>query len=173
MCFRRISRWPRGKRLTAAYCLLGLRVRISPAARMSICHLWMLRVIRYKLISIMKPTWCTFFSIYWESRASTCFEHYLLILRKRYTNGFRYIDCGTVVVSLLPCHSQLILYACNIPNAVCVTPPEDEQVMLETCRGHWFSVNWKKSVSHWFNYTVDPRVTTGLTYEQPGLRTKF
>jgi hypothetical protein len=25
--------------------------------------------------------------------------------------------------------------ASNIPNAVCVTPPEDEQVMFETCRG--------------------------------------
>jgi hypothetical protein len=23
----------------------------------------------------------------------------------------------------------------NIPNAACVAPPEDEQVMLETCRG--------------------------------------
>jgi hypothetical protein len=27
------------------------------------------------------------------------------------------------------------IYARNIPNAVCVAPPEDEQVMLETCRG--------------------------------------
>jgi hypothetical protein len=26
-------------------------------------------------------------------------------------------------------------YARNIPSAVCVAPPEDEQVMLETCRG--------------------------------------
>jgi hypothetical protein len=25
----------------------------------------------------MKPTWCTFHSIYWESKASTCLEHYL------------------------------------------------------------------------------------------------
>jgi hypothetical protein len=33
------------------------------------------------------------------------------------------------------CHSQVTLYARSIPNAVCVTPPEDEQVMLETCRG--------------------------------------
>jgi hypothetical protein len=29
----------------------------------------------------MKPTWCSFHSFYWESRASKCFEHYLLILR--------------------------------------------------------------------------------------------
>jgi hypothetical protein len=31
--------------------------------------------------------------------------------------------------------SQLTLYAYNILSAVCVAPPEDEQVMLETCRG--------------------------------------
>jgi hypothetical protein len=41
------------------------------------------------------------------------------------------VGCGTVAL----CHSQLILYACNIPNAICVLPPEDEQVMLEICRG--------------------------------------
>jgi hypothetical protein len=37
-------------------------------------------------------------------------------------------DCGTVAVKLLT------LYARNIPNAVCVGPPEYEQVMIETCR---------------------------------------
>jgi hypothetical protein len=37
--------------------------------------------------SIMKPAWHTFYSICWESRASACFEHYLLILRRWYTNG--------------------------------------------------------------------------------------
>jgi hypothetical protein len=42
---------------------------------------------------------------------------------------------GTVAVTLRPCHSQLTLCACNIPNAICEQPPEDEQVMLETCRG--------------------------------------
>jgi hypothetical protein len=41
----------------------------------------------------------------------------------------------TVAVSLQPCHSHLTLYARTIPNSVCVAPPEDEQVMLETCRG--------------------------------------
>jgi hypothetical protein len=39
----------------------------------------------------MKPTWCTFHSIYWESRVSTCFEHYLLILRRRSTSGTWYV----------------------------------------------------------------------------------
>jgi hypothetical protein len=37
---------------------------------------------------------------------------------------------------LQPCHSQLTLYARNIPNAVWGAPPEDEEVMLETCKGH-------------------------------------
>jgi hypothetical protein len=43
-------------------------------------------------ISIIKPKWWTFHSIYWESRVSTCFEHYLLILRWR-SNGIWYIAC--------------------------------------------------------------------------------
>jgi hypothetical protein len=32
-------------------------------------------------------------------------------------------------------------------------PPEDGQVMLETCRGPWFTINWMKSASRWFHYT--------------------
>jgi hypothetical protein len=43
------------------------------------------------------------------------------------------VGCGTVAVS--PWHSQLTLYARSVPNAVSAVPPEDEQVMLETCRG--------------------------------------
>jgi hypothetical protein len=45
------------------------------------------------------------------------------------------VGCGTAAVKRQPCHSQLILYAGNIPNAVCAEPPEDEQVMIEICRG--------------------------------------
>jgi hypothetical protein len=45
------------------------------------------------------------------------------------------------------------LYALSVPNAVCVASPEDEQVLLETCRGPWFSVNWMKSTSRFFYYT--------------------
>jgi hypothetical protein len=44
-------------------------------------------------ITIMNPTWCTFHSIYWESKVPTCFEHYLFILRKRCTNSIWYIAC--------------------------------------------------------------------------------
>jgi hypothetical protein len=46
-------------------------------------------------------------------------------------------------------HSQLT-YALSIPIVVCAAPPEDEQVMLETCRGPWFSINWMKSASRFF-----------------------
>jgi hypothetical protein len=63
------------------------------------------------------------------------------------------VGCGTTAVSLQPCHSQLTLYARNIPSAVCVAPTDDEQVMLETCRGPWFSIIWIKSALRWFHYT--------------------
>jgi hypothetical protein len=42
------------------------------------------------------------------------------------TNLYR----ATIAVKMQSWHSQLTLHACNIPNAVCATPPEDEQVML-------------------------------------------
>jgi hypothetical protein len=53
------------------------------------------------------------------------------------------ILCACYVSWLLPglewnCNpgsSQLTKHARNIPSAVCVAPPEDEQVMLETYRG--------------------------------------
>jgi hypothetical protein len=57
-----------------------------------------------------------------------------------------------LAVSLQPCHSQLTLYARNRLNAVCLTPPEDEQVMFETCRGPLFSINRMKSASLWIHY---------------------
>jgi hypothetical protein len=56
------------------------------------------------------------------------------------------VGCGTVVVSLQQCHSQMTLYASIISNSVCAAYPEDEQVMLETCRGLWFTINWMKSL---------------------------
>jgi hypothetical protein len=49
--------------------------------------------------------------------------------------------------------SQLTYNARNIPNAVHVAPPEDEQVMLETRRGPEFLINLIKSASRWFYCT--------------------
>jgi hypothetical protein len=56
-------------------------------------------------------------------------------LNTRNTSWGRTDTSSTIAVSLQPCHSQLTLYARKIPNAVCVAPPEDKQVMLKTCRG--------------------------------------
>jgi hypothetical protein len=53
--------------------------------------------------------------------------HPQVALHKRHLVYFVRITsvfCGTVGVKLQR----------NIPNAVCITPPEDEQIMLETCR---------------------------------------
>jgi hypothetical protein len=38
------------------------------------------------------------------------------------------VGCDAVAVKLQPCHSQLTLYARNIPNIVCAAPPADDQV---------------------------------------------
>jgi hypothetical protein len=58
----------------------------------------------------------------------------------RATANWHYAHAIYQMPSLQSCHSQLTLYARNIPNAVCAAAPEDEQVMLETCRGPWFSI---------------------------------
>jgi hypothetical protein len=45
-------------------------------------------------------------------------------------------NSSQLAVPRLQFHSNRgTLYARNIPSAVCSEPPEDEQVMLETCRG--------------------------------------
>jgi hypothetical protein len=71
-------------------------------------------------------------------------------------------------VKLWPCHSQLTLYARNIPSAVCEAPPEDEQVKLETCRGPWFPINWMKIASRWFYYPVIKEVQTKCSATETG-----
>jgi hypothetical protein len=67
----------------------------------------------------------------------TCFEHHLLILRRHYTNNTLYIACLCLIQ--LPAFqsrcSQLTDPTHSISNAVCVAAPEDEQVMVETCKG--------------------------------------
>jgi hypothetical protein len=63
------------------------------------------------------------------------------------------VGCATSAVPLKSWHSQLTLYARNISSAVCSAPPENQQAMLEICRGPWFSINWMKSASRWFYYT--------------------
>jgi hypothetical protein len=71
------------------------------------------------------------------------------------------VGCGTIATATVqPCQ---LTYAHNIPNAVCALITEDEQVMLETCRGPWFSINWMKSASRWFYYTDILWCTVSIT----------
>jgi hypothetical protein len=61
-------------------------------------------------------------------------------------------------------HKRHLVYCVRIMSVGCChgcsqsatvqQPPEDEQVMLERCRGLWFSTNWMKSKSRWFHYSV-------------------
>jgi hypothetical protein len=80
--------------------LFDIRCHVPPRDHPAL--FWCYKI--FPTVSIMKPTWCTFYSIYWESRASKCFEHCLLILRKRNTNGTWYIarvlsvGCATIAV---------------------------------------------------------------------------
>jgi hypothetical protein len=73
-------------------------------------------------------------SIYCELTASTYFEHYLL------SSG---AAAKTILGILRACYVCWLLPGLEwnwstgpvIPSVVCVAPPEDEQVMLETYRG--------------------------------------
>jgi hypothetical protein len=67
--------------------------------------------------SIMKPTWCTFHSVFWESKGFACFRHYLLILRGRCTNGTWYVVC--VVSWLWHGCSETASVACVVGRTVC------------------------------------------------------
>jgi hypothetical protein len=48
-----------------------------------------------------------------------------------YFNRISYV-LMTMYISI---YIYILISARNIPSNVCVTPPEDRQVMLETCRG--------------------------------------
>jgi hypothetical protein len=56
--------------------------------------------------------------------------HFQEALQKRHL-----VYCVRIMARLQFWHTQLTLYARNIPSAVCEASPEDEQAMLETCRG--------------------------------------
>jgi hypothetical protein len=45
----------------------------------------------------------------------------------------------------------------------CVAPSEDEQVMLETCRGPHFLINWIESASRWLHYIDFQRLHIFMT----------
>jgi hypothetical protein len=79
------------------------------------------------------------YSIRYEFMTSKCFEHYLFIFRKCCTNGTWYIVCvlcllaaTRVGVESIPLQPDII----RTQYTNYAEPPEDEQVVLETCRCH-------------------------------------
>jgi hypothetical protein len=67
-------------------------------------------------------------------------------------------------INFIYCRIWLVLYlsqylrctvtwTSRIPSAVCEAPPEDQQIMLETCRGPYILINWIKCASSWFRHT--------------------
>jgi hypothetical protein len=87
------------------------------------------------------------YSIYYELAASPCLEQYLLIFRRRCTNNNWYFACMLCLLVATrigvdqfqfhsnPGSSQQTQHTCKIPMFVCAVPPENEQVVLEICRG--------------------------------------
>jgi hypothetical protein len=110
-----------------------------------ILYRWMYRFLIYLIVHVINYNlavrgWVGQPVVQW---CRTRIYENLSILRRSCTNGTWYIAC--MYVSWL--HQDWS------GTAVCVVPPEDEQVMLETCWGPWFLINWIKSASHWFHYT--------------------
>jgi hypothetical protein len=131
-------------------------------------------------LSIMKTMWCTFRSILLRIKGlymfRALFAHPQEALRKRhlvYCVSIISVVCATIAISLHTWHRQLTLYARKKPSVDYAVPPEDEQVMLETCRGPWFSINWTKSASRWFNYTDILWCTVSKTLNLSGLHLKY
>jgi hypothetical protein len=73
------------------------------------------------------------YSVYCEVTASTCFRQYLLVFRRHCVHNIRYILC--VLGMLAATRVGGAQYTQNIPLAVYTVPTDDEQAVLETCRG--------------------------------------
>jgi hypothetical protein len=67
------------------------------------------------------------YSVYYKLTASTCFEHYLLVIWSHCIHSW-YIVC--VLCRLAATRHN----AHNIPIIVHAAPPDDEQAVLESCR---------------------------------------
>jgi hypothetical protein len=110
----------------------------------------------------MKTTWCTLHSIYWESRASTCFEHYLLILRRRFTNGTWYMRAYNV--SWL-CHESS--FTAIVAHATCfgLSSTSQQQAKLQyqrkTCH-----VNYIKTIYEYISVNTAEISTSLFAYEK-------
>jgi hypothetical protein len=84
--------------------------------------------------------------------------------------GRRVWICVITVMILMFCWPWIVVYQYNETNVMHLlfsllrsrafntfralpAHPKVMQVMLEICRGPWFSINWMKSASRWFHYT--------------------
>jgi hypothetical protein len=76
---------------------------------------------------VIKPTWCTFHSLYWELKASTRFEHYFLILRRLYTNGIWYHNN---VTNLIYVHFTITILCLNPLHVSVVKRPSSGDITL-------------------------------------------
>jgi hypothetical protein len=115
----------------------------------------------------MKPTWCTFHSIYWESRALTRLQFHcncatanwhthaayqvpfvqdLLRMSKQCSKHIEALDSHETAIMSQSTDIILTQYA----KCCCGAPPEDEQAMFETCRGPWFPWNCNRVTINWY-----------------------
>jgi hypothetical protein len=97
------------------------------------------------------------------------------VLHKRH---LLYLLCACYVSWLLPglVGAAKWQHASSIASGVCLAPSEDEQVMLETCSGFQFTMNWIKRASRRFHCTerfllffntVEPRFTNLIRSWRP------
>jgi hypothetical protein len=63
------------------------------------------------------------------------------------------VGCATFAVKLQWWHSQLTLYAPNVPMLSVQHLLRISSQCSKKCRGPWFSINWMKSASRWFHHT--------------------
>jgi hypothetical protein len=146
--------------LTGTFSLLccwnDLRSASTTSLRLSLRKRFILdpfcsNVLTILVLNVMKPTWCTFHSIYWVSKASTCFEHYLLILRRRSQTALAILRAYSYVSWL--CHDCSFTAIVAQPTDIIHTKFNKCRLCSKHVRGPWFSMSWMKSASRWFHHT--------------------
>jgi hypothetical protein len=79
----------------------------------------------------------------------------IIVSYRRFGSTYQSIKSLYMLRALLDHHQALgILRACYVSWLWKLQswPREDKQVMLETCTGSWFSINWMRSASRCFHY---------------------
>jgi hypothetical protein len=85
------------------------------------------------------------------------FQPLLAHLQKALHNSIWYIACVLCQLAVARlqwnCNCATDIISTQYTKCVSAAPPEDEQVMVETCRAPWFSIHWMRSASCSFHYT--------------------